>query len=174
MSKRRSLAAELCIDAILTALTLAATMFINIRLPISINGGLIHLGNVPLVIAAIVFGARRGALAGAFGMGLFDLLSGWAVWAPGTFIIRGIMGLTIGKIAGFRSGKNVGINVLAVTAGGAVMVAGYYVYEALLYGNWAAPVTSVPGNLVQLVTAYAIGIPASLALKHVKLGKRIG
>jgi uncharacterized membrane protein len=149
-------------------------MFINIRLPISINGGLIHLGNVPLVIAAIVFGARRGALAGAFGMGLFDVLSGWAAWAPGTFIIRGIMGFAIGKIAGLRSEKNVGINVLAVTAGGAVMVAGYYVYEALLYGNWAAPVTSVPGNLVQLVTAYAIGIPASMVLKHVKLGERIG
>ena len=37
---------ELVIDALFIALTFAATMFINIRLPLMGNGGLIHLGNV--------------------------------------------------------------------------------------------------------------------------------
>jgi len=171
MVKTHSVAAEICIDAVLIALTLAATMFINIRLPISINGGLIHLGNVPLVVAAIVFGARRGAIAGAFGMGLFDVLSGWAAWAPGTFIIRGVMGFVIGKIAELRTGLNIGVNILAVTAGGVVMVAGYYVYEGFLYGDWTAALTSIPGNLVQMVTAYAIGLPIAALLRQTGLSK---
>jgi uncharacterized membrane protein len=67
------------INSLFIALTLVATMFINIKLPIMGNGGLIHLGNVPLFIAAIVYWKKTGAVAGAFGMGLFDLLSGWAL-----------------------------------------------------------------------------------------------
>ena len=49
----------LVINAMFIALTLVATMFINIRLPIMGNGGLIHLGNVPLFIAAFIFGKRK-------------------------------------------------------------------------------------------------------------------
>src|ERR687884_260801 len=83
------------INALFIALTFVATMFINVRLPIMGNGGLIHLGNVPLFIAALVYGKKTGALAGAFGMGLFDLISGWTVWAPFTFIIVGAMGYLV-------------------------------------------------------------------------------
>ena len=36
------------ITALMTALVYVFTAFINIRLPIAANGGLIHLGNVPL------------------------------------------------------------------------------------------------------------------------------
>ena len=65
------------ITALFIALTYVFTAFINIRLPITANGGLIHLGNVPLFICAIIFGKKSGAIAGGVGMGLFDLLSGW-------------------------------------------------------------------------------------------------
>ena len=43
---------DLVIDALCIALVLAFTMFVNLRLPIAANGGLIHLGNVPLFLAA--------------------------------------------------------------------------------------------------------------------------
>ena len=77
----------LTITALFIALTYVFTAFVNVRLPITANGGLIHLGNVPLFICAILFGKKSGALAGGIGMGLFDLLSGWTAWAPFTFII---------------------------------------------------------------------------------------
>ena len=38
----------LTVTAIFVALTYIFTAFINVRLPIAANGGLIHLGNVPL------------------------------------------------------------------------------------------------------------------------------
>lgn len=50
---------ELAIDAVFIALTYVFTAFINIKLPIAANGGLIHLGNIPLFIAAIVFGWKQ-------------------------------------------------------------------------------------------------------------------
>lgn len=64
----------LVINALFIALTLVATWLINIRLPFMGSGGLIHLGNVPLFVAAMLFGRKTGAIAGAFGMGLFDLM----------------------------------------------------------------------------------------------------
>ena len=32
----------------------------------------------------------------------------------------------------------------------AIKIVGYYLAEVILYGNWMAPITSVPGNLVQM------------------------
>ena len=52
----------LTVTAIFVALTYIFTAFINVRLPIAANGGLIHLGNVPLFIGAIIFGKRPAQL----------------------------------------------------------------------------------------------------------------
>ena len=84
------------VTAMCIALTYIFTAVVNIRLPFAPNGGLIHLGNVPLFLAAIIFGRKTGALSGAFGMGLFDLFSGWTAWAPFTFVIVGLMGFSVG------------------------------------------------------------------------------
>ena len=88
---------EIVITGLAVALVFTATM-IHIRLPIG-QGGLIHLGNIPLFLVAIIFGRKMGAIAGAFGMGLFDLMGGWTPWAPATFIIVGLMGYAVGVIS---------------------------------------------------------------------------
>ena len=85
----------MALAAVFTALTYVFTAFINIRLPITANGGLIHLGNIPLFIGAVVFGSSVGAISGGFGMALFDLLSGWTVWAPFTLVIVALMGYSV-------------------------------------------------------------------------------
>ena len=151
-NKNKSQAKDFALNGVLIALVFIATYFIQIRLPISINGGLVHLGNVVLFTIAILYGGRKGAVAGAFGMGIFDVVSGWMAWAPFTFVIRGLMGWIIGSIAhrNGKEGRNVALNTLGIAAGSVVMIAGYYVTEGILYGNWIAPVTSIPGNLTQL------------------------
>ena len=154
---------ELVIDAMLIALTYIFTAFVNLRLPIAANGGLIHLGNVPLFLAAILFGRRTGALAGAFGMGLFDLLSGWYLWAPFTFVIVGFMGFSVGAITEKHHGY--GWNAFAIAMACIIKVVGYYIAEGFIYGSWAAPVTSIPGNLVQIGVAAIIVIPIAERLR---------
>jgi uncharacterized membrane protein len=153
------------ISALFIALTLVATMFINIRLPIMGNGGLIHLGNVPLFIAAIIYGKKTGAITGAFGMGLFDLLSGWALWAPFTFIIVGSMGFVVGLISDKVPGNRVLVYTVAVICALIIKVVGYYFTEVLLYGNWIQPFGSIPGNIMQVVIAGVIVIPLVGRLK---------
>lgn len=155
----------LVINALFIALTLVATMFINIKLPIMGNGGLIHLGNVPLFIAALVYGKKNGAIAGAFGMGFFDLISGWAAWAPFTFIIVGTMGFLAGLISEKVPGKRELVNTLAVVVALIIKVVGYYFVEVILYGNWIQPIGSIPGNVMQVVIAGIIVVPLAGRLK---------
>ncbi|RSD20763.1 ECF transporter S component [Mesobacillus subterraneus] len=155
----------LVINALFIALTVVATMFINIRLPIMGNGGLIHLGNIPLFIAAFVFGRKTGAIAGAFGMGLFDILSGWALWAPFTFIIVGAMGYVAGLLAEKMPGKKVLVFSVAVIVAMLIKVVGYYIAEVVLYGNWVQPFGSIPGNVMQVVLAGIIVIPIVARIK---------
>lgn len=166
-ARKASKTKTLVINALFIAFTLAATMFINLRLPIMGNGGLIHLGNVPLLIAAFVYGRKTGAIAGAFGMGLFDLISGWTAWAPFTFVIVGAMGYVAGLIAEKVPGNRVLVYALAVVAALVIKIVGYYFVEVILYGNWIQPFGSIPGNVLQVVVAAVIVIPLVGRLKKI-------
>ena len=99
----------------------------------------------------------------AFGMGLFDLLSGWYLWAPFTFVIVGFMGFTVGAITEKHHGY--GWNALAIAVACVIKVVGYYIAEGFIYGNWIAPATSIPGNLVQIGVAAIIVIPIAERLR---------
>ncbi|KAB2336678.1 ECF transporter S component [Cytobacillus depressus] len=157
----------LVINALFIALTLVATMFINIKLPVMGNGGLIHLGNVPLFIAALVYGRKVGAIAGAFGMGMFDLISGWAAWAPFTFVIVGAMGYFAGLLSEKLPGKRMLVNTMAVAVALIIKVVGYYFAEVIIYGNWILPFGSITGNILQVAIAGFIVIPLAGRLKKI-------
>lgn len=157
---------ELTLMGLLVAIVFVMTYYIQITLPIAVNGGLIHMGNVALFTVAIVFGRKRGAVAGAFGMGLFDILSGWAAWAPYTFVIRGLMGYMVGHFSNYKGaeGKNSLVNGASIVLGSLWMILGYYGAEGIMFGNWVAPFTSIPGNLIQLVIGGVVAIPLSRML----------
>ncbi|WP_346727734.1 ECF transporter S component [Lentihominibacter hominis] len=165
----RSKTKMLVINGLFIALTLVATMFINIRLPMIGNGGLIHLGNVPLFFGAFVFGKKTGAIAGGIGMGLFDLISGWTAWAPFTLVIAGLMGYVSGTISEKLKIRPVVANTIAVAAALAIKIIGYYFAEVILFGNWITPLGSIPGNIVQVAVAGAIVIPFAGKLKKIAM-----
>ncbi len=149
-----SQAKTLAITAMSLVLVYVFTALVNIRLPFAPNGGLIHLGNVPLFVAAILFGKRTGMIAGGVGMALFDLLSGWTLWAPFTLVIVGAMGFVVGLIT--EKKKSFLFYIFALVAACAIKIGGYYIAEGLIYGNWIVPLTSIPGNLMQIGVAAVI------------------
>lgn len=172
-SSNSSRVKSLAITAICLVLVYVFTAVVNIRLPFAPNGGLVHLGNVPLFVAAILFGKRTGMIAGGIGMGLFDLLSGWTLWAPFTLVIVGCMGFVVGAITEKR--KNMGFIILALIAACAIKIVGYYFAEVVIYGNWVVPFTSIPGNLIQIgvaaVITFIIIKPLQAAAEHTILKK---
>lgn len=154
---------ELAVMAMFIALTYAATAFINVPSPIPAAGGLVHLGNVPLIIGAVLFGKKTGWAAGAFGMALFDITSSWVVWAPFTFVIAGLMGIAVGFLT--EKKKTASRIVLAMAAALLIKIAGYYIAEGIITGNWMAPMYSIPGNIIQVTMAAVISLPLIVSLK---------
>lgn len=148
---------KIAVSGMFIALTIVAT-FINVPFPGAV-GGLVHLGTLMMLIIAMRFGRYYGALAGGVGMALFDVLSGWALWAPGTFVVRLIMGFVVGYLANDLKrgqGKNIYRNVLAWATGIVIMIVGYYLYEAVFISDFNVALTSIWGNLIQ----FGIGLLA--------------
>lgn len=162
---------DLILTAMLAALVFVSTLLLNIKLPIAANGGLIHLGTAMLFIASILFGPKKGALAGAIGMGLFDLIGGWALWAPITFLTRGLQGYIVGRIAwsNGRKGTSFKWNLAAMLISIPFTIAGYYLGESILYHSFIIPLASIPGDVVQSIIGLAVAIPVCAMLKKVPM-----
>ncbi|MFJ7734629.1 ECF transporter S component [Lysinibacillus sp. NPDC097231] len=165
-TKPRTKTFDLVITSILAALVFVATMFINLKLPFG-QGGLIHLGTSMLFISAILFGPKKGALAGAIGMGLFDIVGGWLIWAPTTIISRALQGAIVGKMAWSKghTGDNIKLNILGAVASMPAMMAVYYIGQAIMFNSWVAPMASIPGDIIQNVVGLIIAIPVCVVLK---------
>lgn len=162
-------AKDIVLMGLLISLVFVATMFINIRIPFSVHGGLIHLGSAMVVVITLIFGRKKGAISAAFGMSLFDLLIGGAQWAPFTFVIKGIMAYIIGTVAYSKGkkGSSTLLNITGIVLGGIWMIIGYYIAEVIIYGNFLSPITSIPGMVLQIAAAMIFGLPGAAALKKV-------
>lgn len=165
---------ELVLTASLIALVFVCAFLINIKLPIKANGGLVHLGTAMMFIAAILFGPKKGAYAGAIGMGLFDIFGGWVIWAPITIIARGLQGWIVGKIAWSkgRKGTSLTFNIIGAIVSMPVMMAVYFIGEAILYRSWVAPIASLPGDLLQNAVGLLIAIPVCKMIVQIPYFKK--
>ena len=158
---------EIVYIGILSGLVLVGT-FINVMLPFASQGGLVHFGTPIAVVATIVYGRKIGTAAGAIGMTIFDIMGGWFIWAPATFVARLGLGYILGSVA-FSNNKNGDsfiYNLAGLILGGVWMLVIYYLFEAILYNNWVAALGSIPGNATQLILAAVIGIPIGMILKR--------
>jgi len=164
---------DLIITSMLIALVFVATVLLNIKLPITANGGLVHLGTAVLFISSILFGPKKGAIAGAVGMGLFDLMGPWILWAPITLLARGLQGYIVGKIAWSkaRNGSSLALNLIATIVSIPFMLGVYYLGEAIIFKSWIVPAASIPGNIVQNVVGLCIAIPVCVVLKKIPFFK---
>lgn len=172
-------------SALMMGLTLAAT--IMIRIPVPATQGYVHFGDTILILSVLILGKKRGALAGALGQALADLLGGYAVFAPVTFVAKLLMGLLIGvaieRIFIFSSEKKKGAVVIAavmIVLSCAAMAGTYYICESAMYGSFVIPLVEIPANIVQFavgtVLAAAVGTllvktPAKALIKIEKQSK---
>ena len=79
----------------LTALACVLTMVPQIPTG---TGGYVHFGDSIIYVASAFLGPICGAVVGAVGHSLADILTGHIIFALPTFIIKGLMGFAIGKL----------------------------------------------------------------------------
>lgn len=147
---------KIVMASLLAALTCVATMVIKIPSPLH---GYINLGDGIVLLAGCVLSPVYGFLAAGIGSALADLLSGYLVYAPATFVIKGCMALISCygvKLLHKKLGNLVSQVISGITAE-SVMILGYFVFEGFLYG-FGPSLVNIPANAVQGVAGILIGV----------------
>jgi uncharacterized membrane protein len=148
---------KLVVNALMTALVFLITFLPFLHIPSPIAQGYFNVGDAVIMIAAILLGRKSGFIAGAFGSALADLVLGAFIFAPITFIVKGLEGYIVGAIANKSNNdtKSVIRRIIALIVGVLVMASGYFIFELvvlrLIDENLALMtiVSELPGNLIQ-------------------------
>ena len=135
---------------LMCAIVVVTTMFAAIPIP-GVQGAYANAGDAAVYASAHLLGWPWGVAAAAIGSMLADLLLGSALYAPATFVIKGVMALLAVKLAG-----KVKAMITRFLICGGVMVLGYFLYECLIYGASTAAI-SIPANLMQAVAGALLG-----------------
>ena len=99
-----------------------------------------------VVFAGLALGKRGGLLAGGLGSALADLLGGYLLFAPLTFLAKGAEGW----LAGFAHGRASWASYLFPALGGLCMVLVYFLGECLMpQMQLAGAIAEVIPNLIQ-------------------------
>lgn len=144
-----------------------ATMVIKIPSPMK---GYINLGDCIVLLTGWFLSPAYGFAAAGIGSALADVFSGYVLYAPATFVIKGIMAI-ICNIFANKIAKSKGNFSLRLTGGiiaEIIMVAGYYLFEGFLYG-FAASLVNVPANAVQGVAGLIIGLVLAKIFDKIKI-----
>ncbi len=159
---------SLVLTGLLMALVTVGTMMISI--PVPATHGYVHGGDMMIFLAAVLFGKKKGALAGGVGSAIADLLLGYSQWIIPTLVVKGIMGYLIGSLS---SGESKPIlskgNIFAMLTGVLWMTFGYYIAGGIMLGNFTAALAGIPGDLLQSSVGMALFIPIGIALKRTVL-----
>ena len=159
---------KIVMASMLAALCCVATMIIKIPSPLK---GYLNLGDCVVLLSGWILPPAYGFGAAAIGSALADIFSGYVIYAPATFVIKGIMAL-IAYFSHKAMNKKIG-SLPSRLIGGVVaeteMVLGYFVFEGFLYG-FVPSVVNIPANAVQGVAGLIIGIILVKLFEKAKLG----
>ncbi|PWM15374.1 MAG: hypothetical protein DBX57_02890 [Clostridia bacterium] len=156
---------HLVLAALFAALTYVATNII--RVPIPATDGYINLGDCVVLLGAFLLGPVYGAAAGGIGSALADILSGYAVFAPGTFVIKALIAVIAALIMKALGSKTKAAPIVASIAGEAWMLLGYFLYESIFLGYGLAAAGSIGGNAIQAVAGVILAAALYAVLSKV-------
>ena len=157
----------LCISGVVAAIIYIFTAFFHIPS----HTGYTHVGDAFVYLAGSVLPAPYAMCAGAVGGILADVLGGYALWAPGTGIIKALTALCFTCKARTVLNKR---NLWAIVPAFVLCVGGYYTYESLITGNWGAALLGIPGYCVQVAASTAVYIALGKVLDGVKFKEKLG
>lgn len=169
-----SLSKNIAFSALFAALCCVGTTLIVVPLPY----GYFNAGDIFVLLAGWCLGPLYGPIAAAVGSCLADLWSGFALYAPVTFAIKGVDALLAWLV--WRALKKF-VNrpaldflprALGAIVGEAIMVLGYFLFESALYG-FAGGAAALLGNTLQGVFCGVCAVALAAVLTNVRSVKRL-
>ncbi len=142
---------KLVFAALFASLTCAATIIIQIP---AVMNGYLNLGDCFVLLSGFILGPLYGFCAAGIGSCLADIITGYGIYAPASFIIKGLMAIIAIYfykllMKAMPRHKRTAMLLSCVVAE-LFMVAGYFLYTYLIFRQGlSAAVATVPGNLLQ-------------------------
>ncbi len=155
--------------SLFAALCCVATMIIKMPSPLK---GYINLGDCVVLLSGWLLSPAYGFAAAGIGSALADVFSGYIMYVPATFIIKGIMAV-IACFCFKRMHIKFGDTPSRIIGGAlaeVVMVLGYFVFEGFMYG-FAPSVVNIPANAVQGIAGLAVGLILFKIFENAKIVK---
>lgn len=161
---------RLVMASLFCALCCVGTM---IHIPAGPTLGYVHLGDALVLLSGVILGPLTGGIAAGIGSTLADLINGYAIWAPGTFLIKAlcaaICGLMFQSYRKNATGEKSKKLYFTLLFGGLlaelVMIVGYFFYEILITMLGAGSNAS----FVAAASGAAVGIPFNIVQALVAL-----
>ena len=153
----------MCLSGVFATLVFVVTAYLHIPT----YNGYVHVGDGFIFLAACLLPLPYSVFVGAIGAMLADLLTGFAIWAPGSMVIKALVALLFSskgkKILTLR-------NTLMLIPAAVISIAGYYFYEVLITGSFLASLSGIPGSTIQAVTSSLVFVAAAIAMDkfHIK------
>ncbi len=159
---------KIVMTALFAAIICVATMVIKIPSPMS---GYLNIGDAAILLAAwMLFRCEYAFLAAAVGSALADLINAYIIYAPATFVIKGLMAVVAYLLFKLLNKHMHAVPSYIISGATAecVMILGYYVFEGFIYG-FVPSLVNIPANAIQGAVGLAVGVILTLALKKAKV-----
>lgn len=165
---------------VLTAMMMCIIMvsIFVLRIPIPFTQGYVNLSDGIIFITIGLLDKKHSVAAAALGSMMGDILGGFAMWAPWTFFIKGIMALITVLIMDAFAQRHMTprakmtVRIFAMTCGGLFMAFGYFIAEKVMYGSWAVAALGLPWNIGQFAVGIALSLVILSALNKVGIGRK--
>ena len=155
------------IKIVLSGLFAAIIFVLTAFFPIPLGHGYANAGDVFVVLSGIMMGPWAGLAAAGVGSAMADLYLGYSVYAPATFVIKGLMAVVACLI--FKSLKNKRLKTaVSYIVCELIMVSGYFLFETIFFGIGVA-LADVVGNLLQAAFGAAVGITLTSVLMKTRV-----
>jgi uncharacterized repeat protein (TIGR04002 family) len=158
--------------AIFTAIILLATSVI--KFSTGLGEGYIHSGDSFIYLAACILPFPYCLIASALGGGLADILSGYAIWAIPTMLIKILNTIPFALVCKkYKSSKILSKQIVLMTVvSGIITILGYYIAECFLY-SVASATLSLIGNITQAVASGIIFVIIAKATDKINLKSKL-
>jgi uncharacterized repeat protein (TIGR04002 family) len=157
---------NVCLAATFTAIVFVLTAYLQIPS----HTGYIHIGDSFIMLSACLLPTPYAVFVGAGGAVLADCLTGYALWAPASVVIKALTALM------FTNKKENIINLrnlLAIIPSFILCIGGYYIYEAFISGNFIAPLSGMLGSLMQSLLSGILFVVLGITFDKLKIKKFI-
>ena len=158
---------KLVMASFLASLVCVTTMIIKVPSP---PNGYINLGDCIVLLSGWLLSPMYGFLAAGIGSAAADLFSGYVMYAPATFIIKGAMALIVYymfKLLNKKAGSFIS-RILGGIPAEIFMILGYFLFEGILYG-FGPSVVNIPANAVQGSVGLVLGLILIKMLENIKI-----